>query len=346
MKGLFARLFGGDRDEQHAAATPASAPGIACAGARELDLRSVCRAYQGLPHPEWEAVDAWLDTLAEADRPAAWTSCERAWLELLAAGLGDGYRLVESEHAFVLSRQPANEAAATLAYVGRSFLRVQRMLEELAQKSDGGKEILLLFPDHPEYCRYLGAFHPEEEGVPVSAGMYLHGPCGHFVVHGEEMWRFEPTIVHEMTHSLLAHLPIPAWLNEGMAVNSEQRLTRVGSDIWSVLELEDKHRRFWTPATIQEFWNGAAYLRSDDGQELAYDLGRILVNGMCGDWAGFKRFAAQAHAADGGDAAARECLDLDLGEFVRHFLQAAPGDWGPRPGSWRREPERGAFAPR
>jgi hypothetical protein len=205
---------------------------------------------------------------------------------------------------------------------------------------------LLLFADADAYYRYLAGHHPHEDESPPSAGVYLHGPCGHFVVHGEEMWRFEPTIVHEMTHSLLSHLPIPAWLNEGMAVNSEQRLTRVGDDVWTVRELEVKHRKFWTPATIQEFWNGKAYKRTDDGRELAYDLGRILVNGISSDWAAFKRFAAQAHKNDGGDAAARDQLDLDLGEMVRHFLRAAPGEWGPLPETWREPAEEGAFAPR
>jgi hypothetical protein len=222
---------------------------------------------------------------------------------------------------------------------------VQRLLEELAQPADSGKEILLLFADAEAYYRYLSGVHPGEDDSPLSAGVYLHGPCGHFVEHGEEMWRFEPTIVHEMTHSQLSHLPIPAWLNEGMAVNSEQKLTRMGADVWSVLELEDKHRGFWTPESIQEFWSGAAYLRSDEGNELAYDLGRIIVNGACRDWKAFKDFVSQAEGRDAGDMAARACLDLDLGEFVRHFLGARTGEWGPRPDSWRGPPERGAFAP-
>ena len=30
--------------------------------------------------------------------------------------------------------------------------------------------------------------------------------------------------MHEMTHGSVAHLPLPLWLNEGLAVNTERRL--------------------------------------------------------------------------------------------------------------------------
>jgi hypothetical protein len=32
--------------------------------------------------------------------------------------------------------------------------------------------------------------------------------------------------VHELTHNLLCHLPIPLWLNEGLAVLIEQTVTQ------------------------------------------------------------------------------------------------------------------------
>jgi hypothetical protein len=346
VKRLLQSIFG-------ASSRPVLVPPLECAaepgqvrfGAHSFDLAASCEPHEGLPHPDWSPARKWLQDLPDADRPAAWSDCKRAWLLLLADALGADYRVYESAHAFVLSRQPPGEANATLSFAGTTIRRVKQILEELAREGRLGKEVLLLFPDADAYYRYIGAFYPDEGEFPMSAGVYLHGPCGHFVVHGDEMWRFEPTIVHEMTHSMLSHLPIPAWLNEGMAVNSEQRLTRRGDDVWTVRELEEKHRRFWTPENIQQFWNGKAYRRTDDGRKLAYDLGRILVNGLCSDWAGFKRFAAQANKADGGSAAAREQLDLDLGEMVRHFLGAAAGEWGPLPEAWKEPAEEGAFAP-
>lgn len=343
MMNLFRRLFG--HAESPATAAPDPDAAIARAGGAQLDMSTVCTWHDGLPHPDWAAVHGWLDTLAEAERPGAWTACERAWLGYLAASLGEGYRRHESESAFVVSRQPPREAAATLAYVGTTLRRVQHLLEELAVPAAGGKEILIVFADTDDYYRYVGYFSPDEDEVAMSAGMFLHGPCAHFILHGEDIARFEPTIVHEMTHSQLSHLPLPAWLNEGMAVNSEQRLTRIGADIWSVLQLEGKHREFWNAETIQEFWNGKAFLRPDQGSELAYDLGRILVNGLSSEWAAFKRFASHAIADDGGSAAAARYMHVDLGEFVRNFLGRDDDGWGPRPSSWEQTPERGAFHP-
>jgi hypothetical protein len=216
------------------------------------------------------------------------------------------------------------------------------MLEELAG-TEGHKEVLMAFADAEVYSRYARRYCPDLDETMVSAGMYLFVGGGHFIVHGDELWRMEPTIVHELTHAQLAHLPLPLWVNEGMAVNSEQRLTQMGAAAWDVKALERKHAAFWTPETIQEFWNGMAFKRPDEGSELAYDLGRLLVNGMCADWASFKRFAELASADDGGAEAAASALHVDLGEAVRHFLDRDDGDWSPRPDTWQQaavvEPE-------
>jgi hypothetical protein len=215
------------------------------------------------------------------------------------------------------------------------------MLEELAGETVM-KEAVIVFADAHEYARYASRYVPDLDETMVSAGMYLHAERPHFITHGDELWRMEPTIVHELTHAQLAHLPLPLWVNEGMAVNSEERVTRRGEDAFEVKDLEQKHRAFWTPDTIQEFWCGTAFRRDDDGSRLAYDLGRLLVNGLAADWAGFKRFARAAHRDDAGRAAAEEQVLVDLGEAVRHFLGRDDGEWGPRPEAWR---QAAAFEP-
>ncbi|MFY2763871.1 hypothetical protein [Arenimonas sp. MALMAid1274] len=308
-----------------------------------LDLLEEAGHRDGFHHPRWERVEAWLEGLPESARNDAWLACERTWLELFRESLGGNYRLHESATCFLLSAQSPRTAAATLGFLDTTLRRVQHLLEELAASSDAGKEILVVFADEEDYYRYVGYYYPDEGEFAMSSGMFLHAGCSHFVVHGEELSHFEPVIVHEMTHSQLSHLPIPAWLNEGMAVNSEQRLTRIGADAWSVMKLEDQHRKFWTVETIQQFWSGAAFLRPDQGSELAYDLGRLMVNGLSSDWAAFKRFAQAAHLEDAGRSAAHAALDIDLGEFVRHFLRQTGGEWGPVPSLWPAPPERGQF---
>jgi hypothetical protein len=338
MKSLLKRWFASSA--RHDGGTRPGA--IATLDGRTLDLSTTAHRHEGVPHPDWEVLDAWIQAFPEEQQEAAVVACQQAWLGMLADALGEQYRVFSSARALVLSHRPDNEASAALEFVDRTQRRVQHMLEELAG-SDGRKEILLVFADADAYSRYARHYVPDLDETMVSAGMYLMVGGGHFIVFGDELWRQEPTIVHELTHAQLSHLPLPLWLNEGMAVNAEQRLTRIGADVWEVKALERKHAAFWTPETIQEFWNGAAFKRPDEGSELAYDLARVLVTGMCADWASFKRFAAEALADDGGAEAAANVLGVDLGEAVRHFLERDDGEWGPHPEAWEQgavvEPE-------
>jgi hypothetical protein len=77
-----------------------------------------------------------------------------------------------------------------------------------------------------------------------------------------------------MTHAFVTHLPIPAWLNEGLAVNMEIAFGRV-ADSHKLIELHARHRKFWTPELIQDYWSGRSWRRADEGNELSYDLGRL-----------------------------------------------------------------------
>ena len=196
--------------------------------------------------------------------------------------------------------------------------------------------------DEDDYYRYLSGMYPEEGEFPMSAGVHFNGPAPHFVVNGSDLTEVEATIVHEMTHAYLAHLPIPAWLNEGLAVNMEIAFGRV-ADAHRLIDLERRQRGFWTPELAQDFWSGHSYQRPGDANELSYDLGRLMVAGMSEDWRRFEDFVLEAHRDDGGARAAERHLGIDLGEYLRHYLEREPADWAPRPESWQGEPERGAF---
>lgn len=332
MKSILRRWLGTNDGPDKGATESVPAP-VAELDGLSFDVAESAHWHQDLPHPDWRKVRAWVGEFAADRRDAAFIACERAWLGMLARALGPEYRVFESDHALVLSSRPVNEARAALDFVDRSRRRVRHVLEELAG-DDAGKEVLLSFADAETYSRYAIYYCPKLDETMVSAGMFLHAGSEHFIVHGERLWRLEPTIVHELTHAQLAHLRLPLWVNEGMAVNTEERLTQRGADAYEVKALEAKHAAFWTPDTIQQFWSGKAYKRPDEGGELAYDLGRLLVNGMCRDWPAFKRFAVAASAEDSGAQAAADCLHVDLGEAVRHFIGADEGEWGPRPELW------------
>lgn len=335
------------------AAGPAPAPreraprDIVLPGLAVFAFASHVKDHEGFPIVDWQAVRAWVDSLGTQRRNAAWTACERAWILRFRDALGPRFQVLESNSAALLCALPPNIAAATLEFMDKTLRRIVQVLEGLAQPDPWGKDILIVFDDSESYYRYVSHYYPDRGEFAFSSGMCLHSGCTHYVTMRADLRQVEPTIAHEMTHGCLGHLPLPAWLNEGLAVNTEHRLT--GKRALSHAtpgQMHDKHLRFWNEETIQEFWSGKSYLRPDEGNLLSYDLARILVEHFARDWEAFRGFACAADRADAGAGAAREHLHIDLGDAVAALLQKeeAAGTWSPRPETWKGEPEHGGFS--
>lgn len=338
---------------QPAASTTASPPmptatHVAAPGVPDFDVVAHLLDANGLPVMDWPAVRAWVDTVGDnRAQDKAWDNCEIAWLAHLRAALGAGYRLDQQERVVLLSSLDSHVAKATIAFVDKTLQRIQRVLAGIAQPAQG-QEILIVFDDDETYYRYLGHYYPEAGEFAGSGGVFIHAGCGHFATVKADLRAIEPVIAHELTHSCLGHLPIPAWLNEGLAVNTEQRLCPPPPNTFgnrpSPQQMHARHLRFWGEAEIQQFWSGKSFLRNDEGNELSYDLARILVSQLAADWERFRPFVLAADGADGGDAAAREHLGVPLADLAAALLeQPVDARWAPDPARWQGEPERGAF---
>lgn len=301
-----------------------------------------------LPVPDWRVVRSWVEAVPGAsDRSAAWSACEAAWLAHLRVALGRNYRVCRGESGLLLSSLDDKVARATLVFMDKTLQRIMHLLEGIASQGEWGSEILIVVDDEDAYYRYVDRYYHEEEGeFAASGGMHIHAGCSHFVTMKAELHAIEPVIAHEMTHGCLAHLPIPAWLNEGIAVNTEQRLCPSPRSGRSVHEMRDKHRSFWGPEQLQEFWSGRSFLRNDDGNMLSYDLARILVEQFAKDWSRFRAFVLAASLDDAGAGAAQAHLGISLGSVVAVLLEcdAIPA-CEPAPESWTTTPEKGAFRP-
>jgi hypothetical protein len=106
-----------------------------------------------------------------------------------------------------------------------------------------------------------------------------------------------------------------------------------------------RHQKFWGPDEIQQFWSGKSFLRSDEGNELSYDLARIIVSQLGAAWDHFRPFVLSANANDGGASAAADHLGVQLGNVVSALLEQEPStQWEPNPATWIGTPERGAFS--
>lgn len=318
---------------------------ISAPGAAPFDLAASLVDAGGLPVVDWEAVNHWVESVpGESAKAEAWSACERAWLEHLREALGPGYRVRSEGSAVLLSTLPANLADATLAFVNKTVQRIVRVLHGVAAAPAWGNDLLMVFDDDDAYYRYVAYYYPEAGEFAASSGMYINRGCGHFVTVKADLHLVEPVIAHELTHACLSHLPIPAWLNEGLAVNTELRLCPPLQAPANPRQMHERHLKFWGAEEIQEFWSGQSFLRSDEGNELSYDLAKVLVSQFAADWEQFRPFALAANMADGGAASAQQHLGIDLGAAVCAVLEREPDPfWAPRPEAWRGDPERGAF---
>jgi len=318
-------------------APPAAAPAKR-ERAPEFPVPGAMARHEGYPVPDWAKVHAWVDGLmAKARRAEAWTACERAWLLHFRDALGPAFRLDESAAAAIVSSLEPNVGQASVEFIERTGRRIDAVLKGIVENPPPGRDILIAFDDEESYYRYVSYYYPETGEFAFSGGMHIDAGCGHFVTVKREMRVMEATIVHEMTHAGLEHLPLPAWLNEGLAVNTERRLAGAPRELLGGHEkLHDRLRRFWSVLSIQKFWSGEAF-HDPESQALAYELARIVVEQLARDWKPFAGFVRRADRADAGAAAARERLGLDLGELVTALLERdTPKSWSPDPQKWEK----------
>lgn len=310
-----------------------SAPGVG-----DFALAACLHYVSGLPVPDWAALERWLESVPDAgDRAAGRIAAEFAWMRHLRKALGPRYRLAESEGSLVLSSLGDTEVLALLRFMDKSGRHIVRILDGIARPRAVGKNLLLVFETEDDYYRYVLRYYPPEGLFGASSGMHIDAGCSHFVTRKTDLLVMEPVIAHEMTHAYLAHLPLPAWLNEGLAVNTEYRLCPPPRDAAHALDVV--HRRFWGEAEIQQFWSGWSFKRSDEGSQLSYDLARIMVALFAKqDWAAFRSFVNEADAADAGLAAARRHLGVELGDSAAALVGRGPdASWRPAPRFWRPE---------
>lgn len=302
------------------------------------------RRTSDFPHFHWEAIYQWIETLPGDKQAEAWAMCEEAWLVYMQDSLGGAYFLSQANDAILLSSLNQGMAQSALDFMNRTENRIVRVLDGVARIPEWGKNILVVFDDIEAYYCYVSHFYPEAGEFAMSSGMYINAGCGHFVTVKSDLRAIEPVVVHEMVHGLVGHLPLPAWLNEGLAVNTENRLSPTVKPLFSPQEMHAKHMGFWGVEEIHEFWSGKSFLRPDDGNMLSYDLARIFVEQLSVDWPRFSAFVSEATLDDAGRAAASKHLNLDLGMAVCALLEREPdAAWHPDPEKWEEKPERGAF---
>lgn len=253
----------------------------------------------------------------------------RAWLSQLAAQFGEGYRIDESAGFLVLSAADPGDARALLKITQRAHTRVTRVLGALARPPAPGKLPVLLLDDLEAYYHYVAQFYPDGGEYGFSGGMFVDAGRPQIVSVVDRVDTCERVIAHELTHGSLRHLHLPNWLDEGIAVNTEERLCGVAPSVYTLQEMRARHLRYWNAERIQGLWSGDVFHASDEGQMLGYDLAKTITALMARqDFEAFVRFATEAEREDAGAAAAERELGTPLPAYVGAIL--GDGDWGVR----------------
>lgn len=280
------------------------------------------------PLPDWKAIhaDPAVATLDVAQLDAFWAERGRAWVHLLRDAFGAGYRGYESPYFWLISSQPEASCRRLIQWAEAVRAKVVRAWAIDPTGRLYGKCPILVLHTLELYYEYIATYYPDGEHA-LSGGMYLNEGYGHFVFTFLDWSQAEATLAHELAHALVAHLPLPAWLNEGIAQLTEDAVT--GRDQTRYDEVRETIGTYWTPETIQDLWTGAGFNRQDEGQLQSYHLSKVLTRNLTGDMSRFRAFILEANAADAGESAVRKHFGVSLESLVTDYL--GDGTWAPRP---------------
>lgn len=300
----------------------------------------VWRTDANMPIPDWSR-QPWPEAGERDALHRHANGLAAAWLDATAEVLSGGCVRAESANFMLLSAMDPRATAVLLDYLERSRRRVLATLPDIAADQGHGKTVVMVFGDEEGYYRYIANYGSDSsQPEAFSGGMFIDAGYGHFVFAQGGFETMEPVVVHELTHCLVRHLQIPAWLNEGLAVNTEHRFVP-SRPRYRPNELQYLFGSFWNASTIQEFWSGKSFQRADDGQPLSYELARLLVQLLDKEYDLLARFCAVATDRDGGEEAATSVLGMSLEELAAIVL--GPGTWKPDPKSWTHGTEKGQF---
>lgn len=331
MLGRLRKVF--SNNSQASSAEQAAAPTeISVSNAPVLILPQFFIQRENIPLLDGHRLMIWLnDNVAAELRPALWEGAKRAWLLHMRDILGATFQVADSKTALVLSALNPTTARTTANFMSNALEQVLGVLTGIAQPPQGGKDILIVFEDAESYYRYLSFFYSAAAVQGMGRVMYIRDSIGHFVAVKADLYATQSMMVQEITCNCLAHLPLPVWLNVGIAVNTERQLVNKKScGGCGSQQLHHRLLAYWNEYEIQNFWSGVSFQRPDEGLQLSYELARIMVDLLAKDWQSFIRFVGHAHANDAAKAAALAYLDMDLGELACVLLEREySAGWSP-----------------
>ncbi|HSU54837.1 MAG TPA: hypothetical protein VLT36_12320 [Candidatus Dormibacteraeota bacterium] len=294
-----------------------------------LDLSEIGNAFElreGFSRPNWKLIRQLIkNDISPESHSQAWTDAAFQWAEQIRADLGGEYNLLWSDQFILVTALEQEKARSLLQFSERTLDHINESLQDAAWRSGLGKHLLFLFVDLDDYYQYIADFY--RDGVyPTTSGVLLGRGYVHIAMPAGEGRQIRRVLTHELAHNVVVHLPLPAWLNEGVAQTFE-RTAIDRPEPFLDHDLRDRHLAFWNNANIQKFWAGTSFYDPGDSNELSYNLAEIMVNLLNPKPSNFADFLKAARPEDAGQTASLDCLGADLGSVMGTFL--GEGNWRP-----------------
>ncbi len=328
--GFWSRITGGStsHDGAHQGQRPLLEP---------VAFSSAIHKLHGLPHMDWQQVRNIISDRLEPELAGAAVACAvRYWLEMMAAAGGTRYAVFEDSDFLIMHSGGAGRARRITEAIAPAWHLIGNLME-ISPKGDAGglgldKRAILIFDNPDQYYDYISVFYPDQNTVfGTSAGVFLSHGYPHIVLNAVANAVSLQTLVHELTHSAVANLPLPRWLNEGLAQQMED-LVRPAHLPFKLSARELRvQQRYWGWFGIQRFWFGSSF-NLKGGQRPSYQLSEVIVRSLMtgrGRNGLFKQFLLHAHRRDAGEQAARQFLNVGVGDLAAEFLGSGP--WSPLP---------------
>jgi hypothetical protein len=251
--------------------------------------------------------------------------------------LGGTYRVYKAENMRVLT--PGDEASAdrALDFFRRAELAILKLLPGITSNDGYGPPVLIMFDEAEDFYALMGQYFSRTYWNSTDAAFVNNGYM--FVATLPEIIEeVKPQLFHVISTMMLAHLDLPYWLEQGLAVhmgkeffagqNPDLRLGLIESQITP--EIAYDLCSHWSELNIQQFWSGESF-HDADSSDISHYLAEALV-GEIKSRSAAKNFILSADWQDAGETAARKHLGSSLSEVMTLFL--GPGNWEPNPAEW------------
>ena len=283
------------------------------------------------PLPDWLAIDRYIEAqqVPAVEAEALWEEARIYWVRRLCSWMGKPFRILESDHFSLISSEDDRSMNSTLTFLEKCFDYISQQLSKIIDEPPQGKCPVIVFASTQDFYEYVAEYIKEDGDYGDMGGVYLNRGYGHFATLSSDYGN-TAAFSHELTHALIAHLDIPLWLNEALAMEMEVEVTGINPYALTPESIE-KHRDCWTEDGLQRFWNGSSFSAPGDEQILSYELAhhlfRTIVSDVVTSSQMLRNFVTHARSDDAGASAAEDHLQMTLSQLVSMFLGV--GHWSP-----------------